>query len=422
MNNNLIIIGAGASGIIAALKAKENNNKLNVILLEKTGSIGNKIKITGKGRCNITFDGDLEYFKKNITHNPKFIYSSFNRFSNEDLLKYVEDIGVKVKLERGNRYFLASNDADELVDKLRNKLKTMKVVTKLNESVKEIIVDENNNVKSVITDKNEYLTNKVILATGGKSYPGTGSTGDGYNIAKKLGHNITSIKPGLVGLKSSDNICKQLQGLNLKNIAITVTDSNKNIFNDFGEMIFTHFGISGPVILSSSSKINRVENLEEKLKENNIVLHIDLKPALDKDTLDKRLQRDFSKYTNKEFKNCLNDLLPKSIIDVIIKLSMIDEDKKVHQINKEERLRLLNLLKDFKVNISGLMSVETGIVTCGGIDLKEINPKTLESKKVKGLYFAGEVMDIDAYTGGFNLQIAFSTGVTASYYACLCEE
>ena len=420
-NNTLVIIGAGASGIIAAIKAKENNKSLNVILVEKTNSIGNKIKITGKGRCNITFDGDLDYFKSNITHNPKFIYSSFNRFTNNNLLSYINDLGVDTKLERGNRYFLASDDASQLVDKFKDKLNKLNVIVKLNESVKEIVVD-NNMVTSVVTDKSTYLTSKVILSTGGKSYPGTGSTGDGYNIAKKLGHNIIDIKPGLVGLKSNDKICKNLQGLNLKNVAITVTDTNKVIFNDFGEMLFTHFGISGPIVLSSSSKVNRVENLEEKLINNDIVFHIDLKPALDKDALDKRLQKDFTKYANKEFKNALNDLLPKSLIDTVIDLSNIDRDKKVHQINKEERLRLLDLLKDFKININNLMSVETGIVTCGGINLKEINPKTLESKLIKGLYFAGEVMDIDAYTGGFNLQIAFSTGVTASYFATLCEE
>ena len=420
-NNTLVIIGAGASGIIAAIKAKESNKNLNVILIEKTNSIGNKIKITGKGRCNITFDGDLEYFKNNITHNPKFMYSSFNRFTNKDLLSYINDLGIATKLERGNRYFLASDDASQLVNKFKDKLNKLNVIVKLNESVKEIIVKDNIAL-SVITDKATYLTSKVILSTGGKSYPGTGSTGDGYSIAKKLGHSIVDIKPGLVGLKSNDSICKELQGLNLKNIAITVTDTDKVIFNDFGEMLFTHFGISGPVVLSSSSKINRVDNLEEKLINNNIIFHIDLKPALDKDTLDKRLQKDFAKYSNKEFKNALNDLLPKSMIDTIINLSNIDENKKVHQISKEERLKLLNLLKDFKININALMSIETGIITCGGINIKEINPKTLESKKVKGLYFAGEVMDIDAYTGGFNLQIAFSTGVSASYYATLCEE
>lgn len=246
--------------------------------------------------------------------------------------------------------------------------------------------------------------------------------GDGYIISKKIGHNVTEIKPGLVGLKSNNEICKELQGLNLKNISITVTDNDKVIFSDFGEMLFTHFGLSGPVILSSSSKINRINNLKEKFKNNEIVIHIDLKPALTFEMLDKRLQRDFIKYTNKEFKNSLNEILPKSIINTIIKLSQIDENKKINQINKEERLKLVKLLKNFEVSISDLMSIETAIVTCGGIDVKEINPKTLQSRIIKGLYFAGEIIDLDAYTGGFNLQIAFSTGVSASYYASICEE
>lgn len=273
---------------------------------------------------------------------------------------------------------------------------------------------------SVITDaksqKTEISCDKCIIATGGKSYPGTGSTGDGYSLAKSLGHKIIEVKGGLVGLKSNDKLCKNLQGLTLKNVEIKVFDSDKYIYTDFGEMLFSHFGVTGPVILSASSKINRLDNLETKLKNNKIHILIDLKPALNEKILDKRLCRDFEKNINREFKNSLNELLPQKLIPIIVELSNIPEDKKVNQITKAEREVLIKLLKNFKININGLMPIETAIVTSGGVDVKEINPKTLESKLVKGLFFAGEVMDLDALTGGFNLQIAFSTGYTAGIY------
>lgn len=407
MNNKIVIIGGGVAGMMAAIKIKELNNNAEVIILEKTNDLGKKLRITGKGRCNITFEGDFEYFKKNITTNPKFMYSSYHSFTNYDLIKFVNELGVKTKLERGNRYFLFSDDANELAEKLKSRLKKLNVKIKYNEKVEDIETVENV-VKSVKTDKEVYNCDSVILATGGKSYPATGSTGDGYELAKKLGHSIVNVKPALVGVKSNDAICKQLQGLNLKNVAVTVTESNKEIFKDFGEMLFTHFGVSGPTILSSSSVINKVENT------NDVTIHIDLKPGLTFENLDKRVQRDFAKYANKEFKNSLGDLLPKSLIEAVIELSGIDENKKVHQLTKEERLKLVNLLKDFKIKVSGLMSIETGIITAGGISLKEINPKTLESKLVKGLYLVGEVIDVDAFTGGFNLQIAFSTANSAA--------
>ncbi len=418
---DIIIIGAGPAGMMAAIKAKEINSRLSVIILEKKDEVGKKLKITGKGRCNITFDGDFEYFKKNITVNPKFMYSSYHNFTNYDLIKFVNSLNVDTKLERGNRYFLSSDDASQLCIALKQRLKELNVTVRYSEEVTNVSTDENNK-KKVTTIKNEYLCDSLIITTGGASYKNTGSTGDGYEFAKELGHTVTKILPGLVGIKSNDSICKELQGVTLKNVAINITDSNKVIYNDFGEMLFTHFGISGPIILSSSSKVNRVDNLEEKLNNNSIVLHIDLKPALSKEVLDKRLQKDFAKYTNKEFRNALNDLLPKSLIEKIILITGIDEFKKVHQITKEERLKLLEALKNFKININGLMSIDTGIVTCGGVSVKEINPKTLESKLVKGVYFAGEVIDLDAYTGGFNLQIAFSTGYTAGLNAAVCED
>lgn len=414
-NKKVVIIGGGVAGVMAGIKIKELNSNIDVVILEKTNNIGKKLRITGKGRCNITFEGDFEYFKKNITTNPKFMYSSYHNFTNYDLIKFVNDLGVKTKLERGNRYFLSSDDANELADKLKDKLNKLGIKVKYNETVLDIGLNSNV-VKNVKTDQGFYDCDYVIIATGGMSYPTTGSSGDGYRLASKLGHNIVNVRPALVGVKSNDKICKELQGLNLKNVEVKVTNNNKEIFKDFGEMLFTHFGMSGPIILSSSSVINKV--VDEK--SNNICMHIDLKHALSFESLDKRIQRDFTKYANKEFKNSLVDLLPKSLIDVVIKLSLIDEDKKVHQITKEERLRVVTLLKDFKINVTGLMPIESGIVTSGGINLKEINPKTLESRLIKGLYFAGEVIDVDAFTGGFNLQIAFSTGnsVAMSIHDC----
>ena len=405
---NVVVIGAGAAGMISAIiSAKEGNN---VTILEKTNDAGNKLKITGKGRCNLTFDGDFEYFSKNITVNNKFMYSPYSTFSNKDTVTFFNNLGVKTKLERGNRIFLESDNADEAVSALKSELRKYKVKIEYNSGVKKIIVNDNK-VKAVMLENNKQIPcDKCIIATGGKSYPKTGSNGDGYTLAKEVGHKIIDIKPGLVPIKSSDDICKLLQGLTLKNVEIKVIDTNKVIYTDFGEMLFAHFGLTGPIILSSSSKINRVKDLQKKISDKKIYVSIDLKPALSIEVLDKRLQRDFEKYTNKEFKNCLMDLFPQKLIPYMISESGIDENKKVHQITRDERLNLCNLIKNLRVNIDDLMGVEVGIVTCGGVSTKEINPKTMESKLVSGLYFAGEVIDIDGYTGGFNLQIAFSTG------------
>jgi len=408
---NVVVIGAGAAGMIAAITSSKEGN--NVTVLEKTGDAGNKLKITGKGRCNLTFEGDFEYFSKNIAVNNKFMYSAYNNFSNKDTINFFNNLGVKTKLERGNRIFLESDNANEVVSALKKELKKNNVNLVYNSNIKKILTEENKVIGVLLDNNTKVPCDKCIIATGGKSYPKTGSTGDGYILAQALGHTVVDIKPALVPLKSNDSICKELQGLTLKNVEIKVLDSGKCVYTDFGEMLFAHFGLTGPIILSSSSKINRIKDLGSKLKEKSIYISIDLKPALSIDVLDKRLQRDFEKYTNKEFKNSLEDLLPQKLIPYIIKESSIDEDKKVHQITKEERLNLCNLLKNLKVNIAGLMAVETGIVTSGGISTKEINPKTMESKIIKGLYFAGEVIDIDAYTGGFNLQIAFSTGYVA---------
>ena len=408
----VIVIGGGAAGMIAAItSAKEGNN---VTLIEKKSSLGNKVKITGKGRCNITFDGDIDNFKSNIVKNYKFMYSSFNNFNNNDVIDYFENLGVKTKVERGGRIFPVSDKAEDVVYALEKELKNNNVKIIYNTSVKKIVTKEQV-INSVILDNGkEIICDKCIVATGGMSYKTTGSTGDGYTFAKDTGHKIVEILPGLVPLKSDDKICKDLQGLSLKNVTLTLKEkSGKKIYEEFGEMMFSHFGITGPIVLSSSSKLNRYDNVNEKINNHEIIASVDLKPALDIDTLDKRICRDFEKYTNKEFKNSLNDLLPQKLIPVIISLSKIDENKKVHQINKKERAKLVEVIKNLQVNITGFMPIDIAIVTSGGVDVKDINPKTMESKIVKGLYFAGEVLDIDAYTGGFNLQIAFSTGYAA---------
>ncbi len=407
----VIVIGGGAAGMLSAIVSAKCGNE--VTILEKTESLGNKIKITGKGRCNLTFDGDIEDFKRNIVKNYKFMYSSFNNFNNKDLVEYFNSLGVKTKVERGARIFPVSNKADDIVKALKNEIKKHGVKVEYNSCVNKLnVVDRK--IDSVQTvDNKKFKCDKCIITTGGASFPKTGSSGDGFILAKNTGHNIVDIKPGLVPLKSNDSICKKLQGLSLRNISFKLVDNGKVIYNDFGEMLFAHFGITGPVVLSSSSKLNRIEEVESKLKQRKIKACIDLKPALDFDTLDKRICRDFEKYSNKEFKNSLNDLLPQKIIPVVIELSKIDENIKVHQINKEMRKNLVNVIKNIEINISGFMPLDIAIITCGGVDVKNINPKTMESKIVLGLYFAGEVLDIDAYTGGYNLQIAFSTAFQA---------
>lgn len=409
---NVVVIGGGAAGMMAAITSAREGN--SVILVEKNNSLGNKIKITGKGRCNLTFDGDLEDFKNNVVKNYKFMYSSFNNFNNNDVINYFNSLGVETKVERGGRVFPVSDKAQDIIDALKDELDKYNVKVLYRKVLEDLILQEDKVVGIKLNDGKKLECDKCIIAVGGKSYPVTGSTGDGYSIAKKYGHDIVDIKPGLVPLKSDDKLCKDLQGLSLKNIKFKLIEkSGKVIYEEFGEMLFSHFGITGPVVLSSSSKLNRAEAIEEKIKNHEIFGVIDLKPALDIDTLDKRICRDFEKYSNKEFKNSLNDLLPQKLIPIVISLSGIDELKKVHQIKKEERRKLVEILKSLKVCISGFMPIDMAIITSGGIDVKKINPKTMESKIVKGLYFAGEVLDVDAYTGGYNLQIAFSTGVAA---------
>ena len=405
---NVVVIGGGPAGMMAAITAAKNGN--NVILLEKMRTVGRKLSITGKGRCNITNNIDISDFIKNIPGNGKFLYSAFNQYTNEDLIKYFNSLGVATKVERGERIFPVSDDAMQVVNSLKRELDKYKVKVLVNTSVKDIVV-ENNVVIGVETEKDVIKCDKVVLATGGKSYPMTGSDGYGYEIAKKLGHSIVEPKGSLIPMEIYENY--DLQGLSLKNVSIKVLDNQKEIYEDFGEMLFTHFGISGPIVLSASSHILRIKNLENKLKAREIKLELDLKPALSEEKLSQRIQRDFEKFTRKQFKNSLGELLPAKLIPEVIKASRIDPEKQVDQITREEREKLVEVLKKFNMTIKKFRPIDEAIVTAGGINIKEINSKTMESKIVSGLYFAGEIIDVDAYTGGFNLQIAFSTGYVA---------
>jgi len=395
---------------MSAIIAAKNGNE--VILLEKMRTVGRKLSITGKGRCNITNNIPISDFIKNVPGNGKFLYSVFNQFTNEDLIRYFNSLGVETKVERGERVFPVSDNAMQVVNALKKELDKYLVKLKVNTKVKKILVEENK-VIGVETDKGIFECDKIILATGGKSYSMTGSDGYGYEIARNVGHSIIQPKGSLIPMEIYEKF--DLQGLSLKNVEIKVMDNEKEIYNDFGEMLFTHFGISGPIILSASSHILRIKNLEEKLKNKQIMILLDLKPALSREKLSQRIQRDFEKFTKKQFKNSLDELLPSKLIPETIKLSEISAEKQVDQIKKEEREKLVKILKEFKMTVKNFRPINEAIVTAGGINVKEINSKTMESKIVSGLYFAGEIIDVDAYTGGFNLQIAFSTGFVAGH-------
>lgn len=363
----------------------------------------------------------MEDFISNIPGNGRFLYSSFEHYTNQDIIDFLKEQQVEVKEERGNRIFPVSDKSTQVLDAFVRVLKQEKVMIKTKVRVKEIVVEEKETKQAVgvvLEDGRMLKAEKVILATGGKSYPNTGSTGDGYEMAKRLGHTITELKASLVPLvasKTSLELCKQMQGLSLKNVAIKIKDkeTKKNIYEDFGEMIFTHFGVSGPTILSSSAHLLRYKNIQEKMKQGNIVLSIDLKPALTPEKLDARIQRDLEEFKNKEIQNGLSKLLPQKMIMPVLNQTKIEPRKQMNSITKEERMNLIKIIKDFPIMIANFRPIEEAIVTAGGIAVKEINPKTMESKIIKNLYFAGEIIDVDAYTGGFNLQIAYSTGYTA---------
>ena len=415
--NKVVVIGGGPAGMMAAITAKENRN--DVVLIEKNNQLGKKLLITGKGRCNITSSLDIEEFIKNTPGNGMFLYSAYQQYTNKDIIQFLKKQGLDVKEERGNRIFPVTDKSIDVLKCFTKRMKELNIDIMYNTKVTEILVeniDGSTKVTGVKTEKKIWKADKVILATGGKSYPLTGSTGDGYLLAEKLGHHIVPIKPSLVPLESHNiSECKELQGLSLRNIQIKLIDKEKNkcIYEDFGEMLFTHFGVSGPTILSASAHLVRYKNINELLENKNIILKIDLKPALNDKKLNDRILRDFNETKNKQFKNSLDKLLPQKLIPIIIKRSKIDPNKKVNEITKKEREELIKIIKNFDLIIKKFRPIEDAIITSGGINIREINPKTMESKKVKGLYFAGEIIDVDSYTGGFNLQIAYSTGYTA---------
>lgn len=408
----VVVIGGGPAGMMSAISAAKSGDK--VVLLEKNNILGKKILITGKGRCNITSSLDIDDFINNIPGNGRFLYSAFENFDNKDIIELLKKEGVSVKEERGNRYFPTSDRAEDVRMALEREIKKAGVDVKLNSKVCGIEI-EDSRVKSVVLENGKIDADKIILATGGKSYPLTGSNGEGYKIAEELGHTIKDVRGSLVPLIAEKSVCSKMQGLSLRNVGIVLYDveKDKKIYSDFGEMLFTHFGVSGPTILSGSAHLLRYKDVDKKISDGKIVLKIDLKPALSFEQLDARILRDFTEVKNKQFKNSLDKLLPKKMIDVVIDKSKIDPEKHVNEITREERMNLVKLLKCFVVGIDGFRPVDEAIVTAGGISVKEINPKTMESKIVSGLYFAGEIIDVDAYTGGFNLQIAYSTGFTA---------
>lgn len=405
---NVCVIGGGAAGLMAAYAAAKNGH--SVTLFEKNEKLGKKIYITGKGRCNFTNDVPPEEFLQNVVRGQKFLMGALYSFPSKKTIDFFENYGMPVKIERGNRAFPVSDHASDVTKALERACKEVNVCIKLNEEVKEIqcIMSDGVIMSDIIikTNKLDYTFSDVVVATGGISYPSTGSTGDGYAFAQRLGHTVTDLKCGLCGLNVESDWFKELQGLTLKNVSLSAKMGNKLVYEDFGEMLFTHFGISGPIVLSMSSMINR-------LPLGQLAVYLDFKPALDEQTLDKRLLRDFEKYKNKQISNALVELLPQKLIGVLLAQCGISEKKNVNVLTKEERLKLVKTLKAFPIKIRSLRGFQEAIITSGGISLSEINPKTMESKKMKGIRFCGEVLDVDAFTGGFNLQIAFATGFAA---------
>ena len=401
----VVIIGAGPAGMTAAYSASQNG--IDVVLIEKNERVGRKLLITGKGRCNITNNCEVEELIANVNTNGKFLYSAFYTFTNDAVMEMFESLGVRLKTERGNRVFPESDRAMDVVDAMARLIKRKNIKLVTGKTVKDI-KEKNGKVESVVlSDGKEIKADAVIIATGGASYQRTGSTGDGYRLAEKLGHKITPLKPSLIGLEIQEDFVHKLKGLSLRNVAINVYGKkNKKIYDDFGEMEFTDYGVDGPIIKSASC-------IMRDLSKESYKISLDLKPALDHEKLDKRVQRDFQKYINKKFENSLSDLLPSKMIRVVVELSGIDPATPVNSITKEERKNLVNTIKNIEMHVKRYRPMEEAIVTSGGVKTSEINSSTMESKLVEGLYFAGEVIDVDAYTGGFNLQIAFSTGYLA---------
>lgn len=421
----IVVIGGGAAGMMAAIAAAGPGNQ--VLLLEKNEKLGKKLFITGKGRCNVTNNCDVENLLAHVVSNRKFLYSAFYGFSSQDMIRFLEERGLRLKTERGNRVFPVSDHSSDVISCLTKELSRKKVEIHFRETVKELLTEpeaaegksrkEDSHIKGVrMADGKVYEADAVIVATGGLSYPSTGSTGDGYRFAAKTGHKVTECFPALVAFSSPEEWCPKLQGLSLKNVNVTLLDGKKKLYEEFGEMLFTHFGVTGPAILSGSSAAAK------KIRKKPLTLSIDLKPALTKEQLDRRILKDFEKEKNRQFRNALGNLYPSKLIPVIIERSGIPEEKRVNEISREERECLVSLTKGFTLILTGLRDYNEAIITQGGVSVKEVNPGTMESKRVKGLYFAGEVLDLDGVTGGYNLQIAWSTGYMAGKNAAAAEK
>lgn len=405
----IIVVGGGAAGMMAAVTAARKGK--NVLLLEKNEKLGKKLFITGKGRCNITNSAEIDELFSAVVSNPKFLYSSFYSLTNDQVIEFFEELGVKTKVERGGRVFPESDHSSDVIRALEQELKRLGAEIRLRTEVKEILA-EGGRAKGVRLSSGEKLNaDAVIIATGGISYPSTGSTGDGYRFAREYGHKVTELSPALVPMEVEEWYAKELMGLSLRNIEIKITDGKKKLYEEFGEMLFTHYGVTGPVILSASSIVGK------KLKEHPLTLHIDLKPALTEEQLDKRVLREFEANHNRQFKNAVDSLFPAKLKPVIVELSGIPEEKKVNEVTKEERLRFVRMIKDFSMTLTAMRGYNEAIITKGGVSVKEIDPGTMESRLVNRLYFAGEVLDLDAVTGGYNLQIAWSTGYLAGMNA-----
>lgn len=403
--SKVLVVGGGAAGMFAAIFAARNGNE--VVVYEGNEKLGKKLYITGKGRCNITNASDMETLFENVISNQKFLYSAFYGYNNYDVIDFFEELGVKTKIERGNRVFPLSDHSSDVINALIQEMQNQGIKINLRMKVKDIIIEEGQAKGLYLENEKKVYGDHIIIATGGLSYPSTGSTGAGFQFAKKAGHNITRLTPSLVPFKAKEGFVKELQGLSLKNVKASLYDGNKQLYSDFGEMLFTHFGVSGPLMLSASSFA------ADTIKKRNLRLTIDLKPALTDEQLDMRVIREFETYKNKQFKNAIGSLFPTKLIPVMIELSKINPDKKINEITKEERLFFVSVIKNMELTLTGLCDYNQAIITKGGISVKEINPSTMESKLVKQLYFIGEVLDLDALTGGFNLQIAWSTAYAA---------
>lgn len=412
--NSVIVIGGGPAGMMAAISAAECGARVS--LLEKNEKLGKKLFITGKGRCNLTNAADIEEFFRAVISNPKFLYSAFYSFTNEQTIAFFESLGLKTKVERGGRVFPQSDHSSDVISALSRELSRRKADVLLHTEVKELIIEEGRAAGVLLSSGKKLYADAVIVASGGISYPSTGSTGDGYRFAESCGHRVTELSPALVPMEVKEWYAKELMGLSLRNIQIRITEGKKKLYEEFGEMLFTHYGVTGPVILSASSGVGN------RLKQKQLTLHIDLKPALSEEQLDKRVLREFEANHNRQFKNAVDSLFPAKLKPVMVELSEIPEDKKVHEITKEERLRFVRLIKDFTMTLTNLRGYNEAIITKGGVSVKEVDPGTMESKKVSGLYFAGEVLDLDAVTGGYNLQIAWSTGYLAGMSAAEREK